>query len=128
MSDLRTGLTFDNLREANIKRLENTLKFAKSKDWSIAQWERAVTGEWGEYSNFMKKVDRGDFDFSEAKEDVAKELADVQIYLDLLCHKLDIDLGEAVVSKFNEVSEKVNSPIVMKADGHWSYSEAFEPA
>ena len=35
---------------------------------------------------------------------LAKELADVIIYADLLAHAANIDLGQAVVDKFNEVS------------------------
>lgn len=36
-----------------------------------------------------------------------KELADVQIYLDLLALSIEIDLEEATVEKFNEVSDRI---------------------
>jgi len=41
---------------------------------------------------------------------LADELADVLTYLDLLAAMLNVDLGAAAVSKFNEVSERVGFP------------------
>jgi NTP pyrophosphatase (non-canonical NTP hydrolase) len=42
-------------------------------------------------------------------QSVSDEIADVAIYLDLLAARLGINLEEAVVKKFNEVSEKIGS-------------------
>lgn len=42
---------------------------------------------------------------------IADELADLVIYADLLAERLEIDLGAAVVRKFNKVSERVGSNI-----------------
>ena len=41
------------------------------------------------------------------RTDLAKELADCQIYLDLLASAIGVDLGEATCEKFNEVSERL---------------------
>jgi NTP pyrophosphatase (non-canonical NTP hydrolase) len=113
------GLSFHELRKANIARIP-TFKNKHGKaahsmpdgsDWSPAQWLQAVTGELGEYANLRKKFERGDITEGEFKTEASKEIADVQIYLDILAFRLGIDLGNATVDKFNEVSIRVGSPI-----------------
>lgn len=110
-----SSLTFNILRKANIARLP---EFKNSKgepahskpdgsDWSPAQWLQAVIGELGEYANVMKKVERGDLTFEEAKPLIEKELADVQIYFDILAFRVGVDLAKATENKFNEVSERI---------------------
>lgn len=121
MGDLNFGI----LREANIRRLPQFKNkkglMAHSKadgsDWSPAQWIQAIIGELGEYANFRKKYERGDISLEEFNVEAAKELADVQIYLDILAFRLGIDLGEAVINKFNEVSNRVGSSIFINQDG-----------
>lgn len=95
------NLTFDNLREANLKRSEE--KVFPSQNWTLAQWACAMAGEAGEACNVVKKSFRGD---NIAEDALAKELADVVIYTDLLAKSAGINLGEAVINKFNEVSVK----------------------
>ena len=51
-----------------------------------------------------------DLTLDEARPDVAKELADVVTYLDLLAFRCGVDLGRATMDKFNEVSERVGFP------------------
>lgn len=72
--------------------------------------EAALAGEVGEACNVIKKVRRGDRTMDDARPDIANELADAVIYLDLLAARAGIDLGNAVAAKFNEVSERVGSP------------------
>ncbi len=52
-----------------------------------------------------------------------KELADIQIYLDILAFRLGINLGKAVIKKFNEVSERINVPIRITEDGSDWYNQ-----
>lgn len=125
MTDQLISLNFAHLREANLTRIP---EFKNSKglpahskpdgsDWSPAQWLQAVTGELGEYANLRKKVERGDLTMEEARVDLGKELADVVIYLDILAAQLDIDLGDAVTSKWNEVSERIGCNLRVDSDG-----------
>jgi NTP pyrophosphatase (non-canonical NTP hydrolase) len=111
------NLTFAALRQANAKRLVNTPKFAKSRHWTRSQWLQALVGEVGELANKMKKADRGDFasveEQIENEIDIAKELADVQTYLDLLSQHMRIDLAGATINKFNEVSLRVGSDVFL---------------
>ena len=114
-----SNLTFTELRTANIQRLP-TFKnahgqFAHSahdgSDWTLGEWCNAVTGELGEAANVIKKIRRGDVTLEQAREYLAKELADVVTYLDILAFRAGVDLGEATINKFNEVSERVGSPV-----------------
>ncbi len=124
MEKLTKGLSFNTLREANMKRLPQFKnrkgEMAHSKedgsDWTPAQWLQAVTGELGEYANIRKKFERGDMDEAEFKEKAKSELADIVAYLDILSFQLKIDLGEAVKEKFNEVSHRVDSNIFIGND------------
>lgn len=78
----------------------------------VTFWATAIAGETGELCNLVKKMARGDQ--GNFKDPIAKEAADVLIYLDLLCTHLDINLEAATISKFNEVSDRVNSPLKLK--------------
>lgn len=129
------GLTFNTLREANTRRMEDyrkkdgTLIHAGSNgsDWSPAQWLQALVGEIGEYANIRKKFERGDMSREEFTQLATKELADVQMYLDILaarCLDLDgyvddsgINLGQAAIEKFNEVSDRVGSRVYISDNG-----------
>lgn len=102
-------LTFATLRERNVKRCLEFYPMCYS--WSAADWATALTGEWGEACNIMKKMKRAmdDADLIPLKK-LADEFADVAIYLDLLAFHFGIDLEQAVREKFNETSRKRNAP------------------
>lgn len=131
------GLTFGALRGANRARLptfrnsKGNLAHSKpdGSDWTPAQWLQAVVGELGEYANMRKKYERGDIDKATFTELAKKELADVQVYLDILAQRcldknedidhLGVDLGDATTDKFNEVSIRVGSNIRLSEDEWW---------
>jgi NTP pyrophosphatase (non-canonical NTP hydrolase) len=118
-------LTFEELRAANVARLplfKNSQGLpAHSKpdgsDWSDAQWLGAVLGELGEYANLRKKYDRGDIGPVTFLDEAAKELADIQTYLDILAFRLGIDLGAATRAKFNQVSKRVQADVFLGTYG-----------
>ncbi len=112
-----TPLTFDALRSANSNRRASISHGGNT--WTLGDWACALAGEVGEACNIIKKIRRGDFEphpdgygdgYDDAKVALAKELADVITYCDLLAEVLHIDLGEAVRSKFNEVSVRRSLP------------------
>jgi NTP pyrophosphatase (non-canonical NTP hydrolase) len=111
-------LTFGRLRAANIQRLplfKNTLGIAAhttrdGSDWSPAQWLQALVGELGEYANQRKKFERGDIAQTTFYAAASEELADVAVYLDLLACRLGIDLGMAIIAKFNRTSMRAGCP------------------
>ena len=116
-------LTFSALRQANIARLpllknrrgELAHSEADGSDWKLSAWGNAVLGELGEAANLIKKIERHDFSLDDARGELAKELADVVTYLDILAFRAGIDLGEATVRKFNEVSERVGCGVFLSA-------------
>jgi NTP pyrophosphatase (non-canonical NTP hydrolase) len=101
------GLTFNELREANVGRTNSDAYPGFTLDaWSPTDWACAVAGEVGEACNLIKKLRRGEI---VSLEDIGFELADAVISIDLLAARLDIDLGEAIREKFNIVSERRGS-------------------
>lgn len=100
------GLDLSVLRSTNIKRCADA--FGPLEEWTETDWGCALSGEVGELCNLLKKRRRGEpIDVNEVK----KEIADVLIYLDLLSARIGIDLSQAVVQKFNEVSDRRGSKI-----------------
>lgn len=102
---MNTDLSFKKLRDVNKLRCETAFNHGLHT-WSLAEWSNAMAGEAGETCNLTKKIKRGDFTLEQVKKDLAKEIADVVCYCDLLAAAADIDLGQAIIQKFNEVSDR----------------------
>jgi NTP pyrophosphatase (non-canonical NTP hydrolase) len=109
------ALTFDALRALNVPRVAAFGQTLAS--WSPMEWACAAAGEMGELCNALKKRSRKEdpkrpgHDITgkpiPSVRDVADEIADVIIYLDLLAAREGIDVGDAVARKWNEVSAKM---------------------
>lgn len=120
-------LHFDVLRAANIARIplfknskgERAHSSDNGSDWALSAWSNAVASEVGEAANIIKKIERGDFTLDEKRSDLADELADIVVYLDILAMRAGIDLGAAIVSKFNAVSRRVDCGIRIGDTGDW---------
>lgn len=80
------------------------------QEMHVTFWATELAGETGELCNWVKKMVRGDR-IDGIKEHIAREAGDVLCTLDLLCQHMDINLEEWTIRKFNEVSDRVNSPI-----------------
>jgi len=121
------GLSFRTLRQANLKRLPQFKSStglpahteADGSDWSLADWLQATVGELGELANLLKKVRRGDITMAEAMPEVRREFADVVTYLDIFAMRAGVDLGEATIAKFNEVSRRVGAHVFIGYDDDW---------
>lgn len=101
-------LEFHVLRMANVER---------DKEWnpnnvlSLSFRGNELGGETGEAQNIIKKLERellGLRGSRATKEQLAEELADIVICVDLIAMHVGIDLGGAVINKFNETSDKQN--------------------
>lgn len=57
----------------------------------------ALGGECGELANVLKKAWRGDFELKDRWEEIAEELADTRIYLELLARAMGYDLDACVL-------------------------------
>lgn len=111
----------------NRARCESPSGFDHSiESWTSSDWMVAVLGELGEAANVVKKLNRlrdgipGN-KLEETKEflhaKLRKEIADTLSYLDLFAQSVDVDLMEATIDKFNEVSERIGYPLVVDQDG-----------
>lgn len=106
------------LREKNNKR-QTLWSGAENVDILFRAVEFA--GEAGEVANAVKKVYRAkngivgnSKDISDLMENLIEEIGDVLITIDLLANEFDIDLEDAVKSKFNKTSNKVGIPVFME--------------
>jgi NTP pyrophosphatase (non-canonical NTP hydrolase) len=86
------------------------------ESWSLSDWLTATAGELGEAANVIKKLNRirdgvtGNSSSETAqqlRQDLADELADTYIYLDLLAQAAGFDLDEITESKFEKTSRKI---------------------
>lgn len=85
------------------------------ESWSLSDWMTATAGELGEAANVIKKLNRvrdgvtnvGDPSEPQLRSDLADELADTFIYLDLLAQAAGVDLAAAVRAKFDRTSAKI---------------------
>jgi NTP pyrophosphatase (non-canonical NTP hydrolase) len=112
-------LTFATLRGVNVRRCIEGFKHTL-ESWSIAEWTNAAAGEMGEACNIAKKMLRhrdnvagnkgDDKDLAKLREKLAREMADVVIYLDLAAAHQGIDLGRTVAETFNAKSEELGTP------------------
>jgi NTP pyrophosphatase (non-canonical NTP hydrolase) len=110
--------------QKNRERCESALGFQhKLTDWSLSDWMTAIMGELGEAANVAKKLNRvrdgirGNKETTEELEDkLARELADVFIYLDLTFQRLGLDTSREVSQVFNSKSEQIGSPIRIEND------------
>jgi NTP pyrophosphatase (non-canonical NTP hydrolase) len=112
-----SALTFRALRAANV--LRKARWHGETDEWTGADWSNAMCGEAGEAANIVKKLRRHEtrtgteYNTPEVEAllpRLAEELADVVIYCDLLAAKYGLDLGSAVVGKFNHVSAVQDFP------------------
>jgi NTP pyrophosphatase (non-canonical NTP hydrolase) len=117
--NLPNGLTFAALRGANNNR---------QKEWpgndqaDIAFRALEVAGEAGELCEKVKKYLRGQRGIkgsTATSEEIAAEMGDLLVSLDLLANQLDIDLGRAAAEKFNQTSQKYGMRTHIGPDGNW---------
>jgi NTP pyrophosphatase (non-canonical NTP hydrolase) len=107
--------SFSDLRSANTSRQE---EWNPDDAISLAYRGNELGGECGEAMNVIKKLERERLGIRGSRatvDDLASELADVMICADLIAMQAGIDLGKAVVDKFNATSEKYDLSTRMEA-------------
>lgn len=126
-------LTFADLRERNVARSSRWHPGGVT-DWSLSDWAVAAAGEMGEALNVVKKLNRERDQIvgntrtgAMLLEDLAGEIADTVIYLDLLAARAGINLDAAIVETFNAVSIRNGFPErLMRGDPRRSELETSE--
>jgi len=113
-----SGLSFSELSMMNAVRNARWFGEESLERWSLSDWGIAAAGELGKALNIIKKLNRsaaqglpGNNSPDAVLEDqLASEIADVVIYLDLLAQRAGIDLGSAVERSFNRKSQDMGFP------------------
>ena len=108
-------MTFNDFSVFNRRRCEAAKGFNhRIGDWSLSDWMTATVGELGEAANVAKKLNRvrdgipGNSETEdELRDNLADEIADTFIYLDLMAQSQGIVLEDAVTSKFQKTSAKI---------------------
>lgn len=100
-------MNYSTLREANLARQK---EWDKDAQITLSYRGNELAGETGEACNIIKKLERERLGINGSRatvEQLAEELADIVICVDLVAMDKGIDLDEAVKQKFNKTSEKV---------------------
>lgn len=109
-------LSFASLAEVNIARCR---RWHDPEGWSPQMWGLAAAGEMGECANALKKLHRHDEGIQQNAEspdrdalirNVAMEIGDTVVYLDLLAQRLGLRLEDCVRDTFNRISVRENFP------------------
>lgn len=66
----------------------------------------AFAGEFGEVSNIVKKIVRGDYSLEEKRAEISEEIADMFAYLIKLSYQLNIDLEATYIEKIRKNQER----------------------
>lgn len=101
------------LREANAAR---QVEWDKGGEITPSYQGNELAGEVGEACNVIKKLERESFGMTGSRAsvaDLAEELADVIICVDLIAMTFGIDLAQAVPAKFNKTSRKYGLSVEM---------------
>jgi NTP pyrophosphatase (non-canonical NTP hydrolase) len=117
-------LTFARLRERNQVRCEQ--KFHRVDSWRPWEWSNAMAGEVGEACNLTKKMARiwpsnhlikweQPETMEHLQKELAREIADVVIYADLLATSMGLKLEDCIIEKFDITSEKIGSDVRLRA-------------
>lgn len=61
-----------------------------------------LVGEFGEATNLVKKVLRGDHSLNDIKPQLSEEIADIFIYVLKLAYQLDIDIEKQFLAKVDK--------------------------
>ncbi len=134
---MSNNLTFNELREANLKRLpqfkdklgRQCHTIPDGSDWTAGDWMTAIAGEVGELASVVKSLRRGDYANTHTdtiRQYISNEAADIVTYLDIFCHQFQVDLGDAVAQKFNEVSKRIGADVHLRED-EYDDSQVNEP-
>ena len=65
-----------------------------------------MLGEFGEFSNIVKKIKRGDFNLFDKKDELNEEFIDIFIYMIKISNQLGINIEEAYLKKMKKNEEK----------------------
>ncbi|MDD3055151.1 MAG: MazG nucleotide pyrophosphohydrolase domain-containing protein [Aliarcobacter sp.] len=102
-------MTLDEIKEFQKKfdlQFKGNIEFHEEIDeTNIEPLEHLIVcmlGEFGEFSNLVKKVKRGDFTLNEVKGEINEEFIDIFIYLIKVANQLDINIENEYLKKMSK--------------------------
>jgi NTP pyrophosphatase (non-canonical NTP hydrolase) len=99
-----------NLKDLRVANQQRQREWDKDSGITASYRAMELGGEVGEALNVVKKLERERLGIRGSRatpEHLAEELADVVICVDLLALHYGVDLGSAIIRKFNATSDKV---------------------
>ena len=91
------------------KKFKGNIEFYEEIIDNVVPLEHLIVcmlGEFGEFSNLVKKVKRGDFFLDEIKEQMNEEFIDIFIYLVKIANQLNIDMEKEYLTKMKKNEKK----------------------
>jgi len=123
MGYMTDGITFNVLRDANRNRQK---EWPGNEKADVAFRAIELAGEAGELMEAIKKflrAERGIKGSTSTPFEIADEMGDLLVSLDLLADELGIDLGVAVRRKFNKTTDKYGMRTYL-GDSDWHLKPA----
>jgi NTP pyrophosphatase (non-canonical NTP hydrolase) len=108
------------LHKLRIANLNRSAEWNQGKELSLAFRGNEMAGECGEACNVIKKLERAALGMRGSRatvDDLASELADVLICVDLIAMECGIDLRLALERTFNSTSDKHRLETYLRLDG-----------
>lgn len=96
-------MNFDDKHSSNFKWSE---KITQDNIETLEYLLLCMVGEFGEASNLVKKIVRGDYNLNEVKEELAEEVIDMFIYVIKLIYQLDIDVEKVYLKKLKKNEQR----------------------
>lgn len=108
-------MKFREFSEANRLRCERDFKESLGPDseWDAVRWALAVNEEAGEIAGAVLGTVGKRSKKHKTVHDIGEEIADCFAYLDILAQRLGLDMGTIVAAKFNKVSERIGSDVLL---------------
>ena len=111
-------MRLDEFSRINRIRCEGEYGFKQPLDsWSLSDWMNALVGELCEASDVVERLNYHQNSTSDntapeetIRQELADKLGDIYTHLDLLAQRADIDLQQAVISRWDLISERIGYP------------------
>lgn len=120
------GLDLSKLRDANVRR---NAEWDPEGKLTLTFRATELAGEIGEACNVIKKLERERLGLRGSRatpEDLAEELADGVICIDLAAMAAGVDLSAAVIAKFNAGSAKNGLSVLLEKSGEGIEAELLD--
>jgi hypothetical protein len=126
------SINFEQISIANRNQCEGSCHAID--DFLATDWGKAMAGSASEVKKKIRTLSligdpvtmREAFAHRDLVAQISNELADTVLYADFLAQRIGLDLGECVRRKFNVVSVRVKSDVMLSDEEEFQESERFD--